>query len=119
MRPRKLNVPRTAFAISTPALLALNTGCTVKGFQSLEDGPATPSTLRSAAVIARAEAEALDEIADIQEGAFQKAIGSVQAAAESLGAPALMTGALAGGLGFLTPTPGQRRRETAAKDAKK
>lgn len=65
--------------------------------------------------MARAEADALDQIADQQEGVIRQVVGTVQQAAESLGAPAILTGLLGAGAGFMVPTPGQRRREQAAK----
>jgi len=91
-------------------------GCAVKGFSNLPaEGITTPSQLRSAASIARAEATALEEIADQQEGVIRQVVGTVQQAAESLGAPAIVTGLLGAGAGFMVPTPGQRRREQVAK----
>lgn len=103
---------------SIVACLASN-GCTVKGFQTVPDGPSTPSQLRAGAAVARAEAEALDKIADMQEGVIREIVGKVQAAAEGLGAPAIVTGLIAGGSGLLLPSPGQRRREkVAAAEAK-
>jgi len=78
-----------------------------------------PSTLRSAAAVARAEADALDQIADQNEGVIRQVVGTVQQAAESLGAPALLTGLIGAGAGFVVPSPGQRRRERlAAAEAK-
>jgi hypothetical protein len=73
-----------------------------------------PSQLRSAAAVARAEADALDQIADQNEGVIRQVVGTAQQAAESLGAPAILTGLLGAGAGFLVPTPGQRKRETIA-----
>lgn len=94
-------------------------GCSVTGFSTLPDGMTTPSQLRSAAAIARAEGQALEEIADQQEGVIREITGQIQQVAESLGAPAIVTGLIAGGAGFLIPTPGQRRREkVAAAEAK-
>ena len=91
-------------------------GCTLKGFANVPEGQlTTPTQLRSAAAVARAEAQALDQIADNQEGFIRDMLSKVQGAAESLGAPALLTGLLGGAAGFLTPTPGQRRRQDQAK----
>ena len=73
-----------------------------------------PSQLRSAAAVARAEADALEQIADQNEGVIRQMVGTAQSAAESLGAPAVLTGLLGAGAGFLVPTPGQRRREQVA-----
>jgi hypothetical protein len=91
-----------------------SSGCSVKGFSNLPDGPTTPSQLRSAAAVARAEATALEEVADQQEGVIRSVVGAAQSAAESLGAPAIVTGLIGAGAGFVVPTPGQRRREKAA-----
>ena len=73
-----------------------------------------PSQLRSAAAVARAEADALDQIADQNEGVIRQVIGTAQQAAESLGAPAILTGLMGAAGGFLVPTPGQRKREKVA-----
>lgn len=99
--------------------LFLSVGCSVRGFSNVPDGPTMPSQLRSAAAVARAEADALDQIADQQEGVIRQIAGTAQSTAESLGAPAVLTGLLGAGAGFLVPTPGQRRREkVAAAEAK-
>ena len=101
-------------------LVGLSFGCSVRGFSNLpSEGLTTPSQLRSAAAIARAEATALDEVADQQEGVIRQVVGTVQQAAESLGAPAIVTGLIGAGAGFMVPTPGQKRREkVAAAEAK-
>ena len=52
------------FVILMCVLVASSTGCSVRGFSNLPDGPTMPSQLRSAAAVARAEADALDQIAD-------------------------------------------------------
>lgn len=91
-----------------------SSGCSVNGFSNIPDGPTTPSQLRSAAAVARAEATALEEVADQQEGVIRSVVGAAQSAAESLGAPAIVTGLIGAGAGFVVPTPGQRRREKAA-----
>ena len=64
--------------------------------------------------MARAEADALDQIADQNEGVIRQVLGAAQQAADSLGAPALLTGLIGAAGGFLVPTPGQRRREKVA-----
>ena len=103
------------YGILILACLCLNSGCSVRGFTNVPDGPTTPSQLRKAATVARAEAAALDGIADEQEGAIRQMLGAAQSAAESLGAPAVLTGLIGAAGGFLVPTPGQRRRERVAK----
>ena len=102
------------YAILICGCLVLSTGCSVRGFSNLPDGPAMPSTLRSAAAVARAEADALDQIADQNEGIIRQVIGAAQQAASGLGAPAVLTGLLGAAGGFFVPTPGQRRREKVA-----
>jgi len=58
-------------------------------------------------------------VADQQEGVIRQVVGTVQQAAESLGAPAIVTGLIGAGAGFMVPTPGQKRREkVAAAEAK-
>ena len=102
------------YAILICGFLVWNTGCSVRGFSNLPDGPAMPSTLRSAAAVARAEADALDQIADQNEGIIRQVIGAAQSAASGLGAPAVLTGLLGAAGGFFVPTPGQRKREAIA-----
>lgn len=97
------------------ALVGLSCGCSVRGFENIPDGPTTPGQLRGAASIARAEAQALDALADQQEGVIRQVVGAAQSAAETLGAPAIVTGLIGAGAGFIVPTPGQRRRERVAK----
>ena len=94
--------------------LFLSAGCSVRGFSNLPDGPTMPSQLRSAAAIARAEADALEQIADQNEGVIRQVLGSAEQVAGGLGAPAVLTGLLGAAGGFLVPTPGQRRREKVA-----
>ena len=96
-------------------LVALSSGCSVNGFRTVPDGLTTPSQLRSAAAVARAEADALDQIAEEREGAIQQVIQTAQGVADQLGAPAVLTGLLGAAGGWLVPTPGQRRRERVAK----
>lgn len=103
------------FGILISVLAASSCGCSVRGFENIPDGPTTPGQLRAAASIARAEAQALDDVADQQEGVIRQVVGAAQSAAESLGAPAIVTGLIGAGAGFIVPTPGQRRREKVAK----
>ena len=107
------------YAILIGVLAMLSSGCSVKGFQNIPDGPTTPSQLRAAATIARAEAEALDGVADQQEGMIREVVGTLQSATESLGAPAILTGLIGASAGLVVPSPGQKRRErVAAAEAK-
>lgn len=102
------------YAIWMCGLVVLSSGCSVNGFRSVPDGLTTPSQLRSAAAVARAEADALDQIAEEREGAIQQVIQTAQGVADQIGAPALLTGLLGAAGGWLVPTPGQRRRERLA-----
>ena len=110
----------TLFGIWIIAFLTWSVGCTVQGFRNVPDGqPTTPGQLRSAAAVARAEAQALDAIADQQEGVIRDVFQAVQQGAEAIGSPAVLTGLLGAAGGFLVPSPGQRRREKlAAAEAK-
>ena len=105
------------FVIWITGCLLLNaSGCTVKGFQNVpENQLTTPVQLRSAAAVARAEAQALDAIADQQEGVIRDAFQAIQQGMESVGSPAVLSGLLGAAGGFLVPSPGQRRREKLAK----
>ena len=95
------------------ACLLSSGGCTVRGFSNLPDGATTSSQLR------RAEADALDQIADQRQDVIDRTIATVQGVADQIGAPAVLTGLLGAGAGFFVPTPGQRRRErVAAAEAK-
>jgi len=100
---------------STIVFLCLNTGCSVKGFPQLDGTFHTPQQLRSAAAIATAQGQALNEIADQQQGMITSVFETAQGVAEGLGAPAVLTGLLGAAGGFLVPTPGQRRRQQLAK----
>lgn len=107
------------FAIWGLGSLLWSAGCSVRGFQTIPDGPTTPSTLRAGAAVSRAEAQALDAIADQQEGVIRETLGALQATAEAAGLGPLAGVALGGAAGWLVPTPGQRRRErVAASEAK-
>lgn len=110
MRLRKSNAWRILFLIWITGFVVLNTGCIVRGFSTIPDGPATVGQLRAGATVARAEASALDELADEQEGAIRRAVAMTQQAADQLGAPAIVSGLIGAGAGFLLPSPGDRRK---------
>lgn len=90
-------------------------GCSVKGFPQLEGDFHTPGQLRSAAAIAKAQGQALEEIADQQQGMIQSVLATAEGVAGSLGAPAVLTGLLGAAGGFLVPTPSQKKRIAQAK----
>ena len=61
--------------------------------------------MRKAAALARAEADALDQIADQQAQSLQQAIGASQEVASMLGAPEVVTGLIGALAGILVPSP--------------
>ena len=69
---------------SITALLFLS-GCSVKGFPQLDDGFHTPGQLRSAAAIAKAQGQALEEIANQQQGMMQTALSAAEGLAGAVG----------------------------------
>ena len=102
--------------LSTLSIVALTTsnGCSsVIGFRSLSDGQAGTPELRKAAATARAEADALDAIADQQSEQLRQAVDGAHGLAESLGAPELVTGLIAGLGGMLVPSPIRRKKPAA------
>ena len=106
---------RASLLLSTLSIVASMTssGCSrVNGFRSLSDGPAGTPELRKAAATARAEADALDAIADEQTQQLRRAVDGAQGLAESLGAPELVTGLIAGLGGLLVPSPIKRKKRT-------
>ena len=118
-RPVNFAGLRMLYAISTFAFLAWSTGCAVRGFQTIPDGLAIPSQLRAGAAVNRAQAEALDEIANQNEGFVQRIADGAQQVAQGIGAPAVLTGLIGASAGLVVPSPGQRRRErVAAAEAK-
>ena len=99
--------------LSTLSIVASTTssGCSsVTGFRSLSDGQAGTPELRKAAATARAEADALDAIADQQSEQLRQAVDGAHGIAESLGAPELVTGLIAGLGGLLVPSPIRRKK---------
>ena len=101
-------------------LLLSISGCVVRGFQQVPDGPTSPPQLRIAAAVARAEAEALDAAAAEQQGTIDNTIALVKDTVEQIvpqggGIPDALWGLLGLGAGWgLLPTPGQKRREKVA-----
>ncbi len=101
------------FTLSIAASMT-SSGCSsVTGFRSLSDGQAATPELRKAAATARAEADALDAIADQQSEQLRQAVDGAQGLAESLGAPELVTGLIAGLGGLLVPSPIRRKKPAA------
>ena len=91
--------------------LATLSGCSnLQGFGSLSDGTATTTEMRKAAALARAEADALDQIADQQTQSLQQAIGASQEVASMLGAPEVVTGLIGALAGILVPSPIKRKK---------
>lgn len=86
-------------------------GCSrLQGFGSLSDGAAGSTELRQAAATARAEADALDAIADQQTEQLRQAVGGAQQIAKTLGAPEIVTGLIAGIGGLLIPSPIRKKK---------
>ena len=91
--------------------LTLNNGCSsLQGFGSLSDGAASTTEMRKAAALARAEADALDQIADQQSQSLRDALGASQDIARTLGAPEIVTALIAGVGGLLIPSPIRRKK---------
>lgn len=97
--------------LSIAASMTLSGCSSVNGFRSLSDGQAGTPELRKAAATARAEADALDAIADQQSEQLRQAVDGAHGLAESLGAPELVTGLIAGLGGLLVPSPIRRKKK--------
>ena len=82
----------------------------LQGFGSLSDGAASTTEMRKAAALARAEADALDQIADQQTQSLQQAIGASQEVASMLGAPEIVSGLIGALAGILVPSPIKRKK---------
>lgn len=100
-------------------LLLNSTGCVVRGFQQVPDGPTSPPQLRIAAAVARAEAEALDAAAAESQGTIDNTVALVRDTVREIvpqggGIPDALWGLLGLGAGWMVPTPGQKRRERVA-----
>ena len=92
-------------------VLVTLSGCSsLQGFGSLSDGTASTTEMRKAAALARAEADALDQIADQQAQSLQQAIGASQEVASMLGAPEIVTGLIGALAGILVPSPIKRKK---------
>ena len=107
------------YAILMCVLAGLSSGCHVKGFKTVPDGLTSPTQLRSAAAIARAEADALDAVAAEQQGTIDNTVALVRDTVREVvpnagGLPDALWGLLGLGAGWMVPTPGQRRRERLA-----
>ena len=86
-------------------------GCSsLQGFGSLSDGAASTTEMRKAAALARAEADALDQIADQQSQSLRDAFEASQDIARTLGAPEVVTALIAGVGGLLIPSPIRRKK---------
>ena len=94
--------------------LVTSSGCSsLQGFASLSDGTASTTEMRKAAALARAEADALDQIVDQQNEQVRQAVDGAQDLAVSLGAPELITGLIAGLGGLLLPSPIRKKKPAA------
>lgn len=66
--------------------------------------------MRKAAVLARAEADALDQIVAQQDAQYRQVVDGAQGIASTLGAPELVTALIAGVGGLLLPSPIKRKK---------
>ena len=101
---------RTASFVLIIGLATLSGCSSLQGFGSLSDGTATTTEMRKAAALARAEADALDQIADQQTQSLQQAVGASQEVASMLGAPEVVTGLIGALAGILVPSPIKRKK---------
>ena len=100
-------------SLSTAGFLT-SSGCSqLSGFGTLSDGPASTQDMRKAAAIARAEADALDQIAAQQDAQFHQAVGSTQEVASLLGAPEVASALIGAIAGILVPSPIKRKKNPA------
>ena len=110
MQQGSCDVYRTALFGSIIGLVILSGCSSLQGFGSLSDGTATTTEMRKAAALARAEADALDQIADQQAQSLQQAVGASQEVASMLGAPEVVTGLIGALAGILVPSPIKRKK---------
>ena len=97
-------------SLSTAVFLT-SSGCSqLSGFGSLSDGTASSSEMRKAAAIARAEADALDQIVAQQDAQFHQAVGATQEVASLLGAPEVASALIGAIAGILVPSPIKRKK---------
>lgn len=94
--------------------LACWSGCSnVQGFRATTDGNLGPEEAHRAAIVARAEADALEQIAQSQYEQRGRAVNLAKQASTTLGAPEVVTG-LVGALGGLfLPSPIKRKKPAA------
>lgn len=113
----KLDAVLWVFVLAVICGLFVTLGCSnVRGFQYADDGTLSPSVARAAADMARAEAEALDNIADRNSEHAGNIADAATGLAESLGAPAAVGGILGALATLWVPPPGTRRKKEAAKE---
>ena len=113
MPPGSYAVYRIPLFVLIIGLGTLSACSSLQGFGSLSDGAASPTEMRKAAALARAEADALDQIVDQQNAQIRQAVDGAQDLAVSLGAPELITGLIAGLGGLLLPSPIRKKKPTA------
>ena len=111
--PGSYDVYRIASLGLIIGLGTLSACSSLQGFGSLSDGAASTTEMRKAAALARAEADALDQIVDQQNAQLRQAVDGAQDLAVSLGAPELITGLIAGLGGLLLPSPIRKKKPTA------
>ena len=91
-------------------LACLSACSSVQGFRATTDGNLGPEEAHRAAIVARAEADALEQIAQSQYEQRGRAVNLAKQASTTLGAPEVVTG-LVGALGGLfLPSPIKRKK---------
>ena len=88
------------YGIWIVGLVVLSSGCTVRGFQNVPDGPTSPGQLRAAASIARAEADALEAVAEEQQTTIDRTISTVREVVTEVAPAAGVPDAIWGFLGL-------------------
>lgn len=96
------------------AVAAAVVGCSnIKGFQYAGDGAIEPRTAREAAIVARAEADALEQIAEEQTETTRRGFSAAEDVASAIGAPEVVAGLIGAASTLFVPPPGTRRRREA------
>ena len=98
------------YIASIIVLVCLNGCSSVQGFKSTTDGNLGPEEATRAAIVARAEADALEQIAASQYEQRERFVGLAKQASTSLGAPEIVSGLLGALGGLFLPSPIKRKK---------
>lgn len=102
-------------AVAAFSVASAVVGCSeVRGFQYAGDGVIEPRSAREAAIVARAEADALEQIAAEQTDATRRGFAAAEDAAAAVGAPEIVAGLIGAASTLFVPPPGTRRRQERA-----